>query len=93
MRCRDPRVVWFCILARFKAAPCREVGKGSAGLPDFAAVASPLQMSKGMAAWDRSSYVSRGCGVGAEQRLHQGMEPPPQGACMCSCFRLRDYRW
>lgn len=44
VRCRDPRVVWSSLLAPFGAAPGREVGKGSAGLPNFAAVASLRQM-------------------------------------------------
>lgn len=41
VRCR---VVWSCLLARFEATPGLELGKGSARLPNFTAVASLLQI-------------------------------------------------
>lgn len=44
VRFRDPRVVWSCLLARFEATLGLELGKGSARLPNFTAVASLLQI-------------------------------------------------
>ena len=44
VRFRDLRVVWSSLLAQFKATHDWEVGKVSAGLPNFAAVASLLQI-------------------------------------------------
>lgn len=44
VRVRDPRVVWSCLLARLEATLGLELGKGSARLPNFTAVASLLQI-------------------------------------------------
>lgn len=44
VRFRGLRVVWSSLLAQFKATHNWEVGKVSAGLPNFAAVASLLQI-------------------------------------------------
>lgn len=44
VRCRDLRVVWSSLLAQFEATPSWDMGKGSAVLPNFAALASLLQI-------------------------------------------------
>lgn len=88
VRCRDPRVVWSPLLARFEAAPSREVGKGSAGLPNFAAVASLLQIQ---GVQGNGSLKQFGAKAAAWVRdvglvLSSSFATPPRGACTCGCF-------
>lgn len=99
VRCRDPRVVWSPLLARFEAAPSWEVGKGSTGLPDFAAMVSLLQVQGVQGNGSLKQFGTKAAAWVRDVGLVLSSSfatptPPHRGELVhAAALLLRGYRW